>query len=461
MNPLLLWPLRLLSLTALGLSAYLTYASLSVAGVSGCDFTSAFDCDAALSSPWAKWFGLPVAVGGTLCYLATLAGSFLISQVASLSALGWRVLEATVPATLGAGLWFLGVQFLALDSFCLYCLLTHACGLAIAVLVLLLRNQADEGPTGAPAVVGLGSPAAQPASSTGPPALGLPTALGVAVVVLLAGGQLLGPKPPEPVAQSVELDEQVQFDDGVQTASAKLPQETQDDPEPSAEAPQPEAGLKKNPRRKKGGSRQLALLNDSLKIDAYKHPILGSPEAEHIVVELMDYACPHCRELHDKVEEAIDRFDGKVAVIVMPVPGEITCNPYATKSRAESLGACYAAKLALSVAELAPENFPQFHHWMLREDKIPRRTASLIEAQRHADRNELSVSLRDEEGLLAKKVKQYIGLSVQLNRMGVRGVPAQILGDKAIAKNFETADELIGFWAETFGLERPAAELPF
>ena len=79
MPPLAPWITRLFAAIALALSGYLLAISANTATAIGCDW-SAFDCEAALASPWAKWLGLPVAAGGLLCYLVAFVGSLLAGR---------------------------------------------------------------------------------------------------------------------------------------------------------------------------------------------------------------------------------------------------------------------------------------------------------------------------------------------------------------------------------------------
>jgi uncharacterized membrane protein/protein-disulfide isomerase len=440
--------------------------------VVGCNAFAEFDCDAALASPWAKWLGLPVAAGGTLCYALALVGSLLAGGRGGAAAAGWRLMEFTAPLAVGAGLWFTGVQFVELGSLCLWCLATHACGLAMAISMLVWRRAAMvDSPR--PVAVSPIAPAghAYQSAAAGPPSLGLPTVAGLLGVIVLAGGQTMFAAPT--VSEyTAEINEQ--FDLGDTSSGAEEPAEGSPREEdgltapPAAEAAETEAtaGRTAEPKatkaaRRKGGPRIVTALNGRLKFDTYEQAVLGSPDAPHIVIEMMDYACPHCREFQEKLTEALRRFDGQIAVVVMPVPNEIECNPHVTKARKQSLGACYAAKLSLAVAELAPEDFEAFHEWMLRGDSIPSRTASLIEAREHVDGDKLSVALKDEEGVLAGRIKNHVALSAAIARHGRFGLPAQILGDKVIAGPAESVDKLCEAWAEAFGLELPSDAVPF
>lgn len=452
------WITRLLAATALGLSVYLLWASATLQPVVGCNVFEGADCDAVLASPWAKWLGVPVAAGGVVCYALALVGSFLASSRGAAAAWGWRLMEFTAPLAIGAGLWFTGVQFVEVGSICTWCLATHVCGFAMAIAMLAWRNSAA---VDGPRPVAISPIATAPTlvhAAEGPPSLGLPTVLGLLGVIVLAGGQTMFAAPT--VSEyTAEINQEFDLGDAAKRHTA----EPVEEPEPEAAAADEPAASQDTakPARRKGGSRMVSALNGRLKFDTYEQAVLGSPEAPHIVVEMMDYACPHCREFHEKLTEALRRFDGQIAVVVMPVPNEIACNPYVQKARKQSLGACYAAKLSLAVSKLAPEKFEAFHEWMLEGDSIPSRASALIEARNHIDGDEISRALVDEDGSLTARIKNYVELSAAIAQQGRFGLPAQILGNKVIAGPPNTVDELCETWAEAFGLETPRDAVPF
>ncbi|QDV74874.1 vitamin K epoxide reductase family protein [Botrimarina mediterranea] len=452
------WITRLLAAAAVGLSAYLLWASATLQPVVGCNAFSGADCDAVLASPWAKWLGVPVAAGGVVCYALALVGSFLAGGRGALATAGWRLMEFTAPLAIGAGLWFTGVQFVEVGSLCVWCLATHACGLAMAIAMIVWRNKAS---VDGPRPVALSPIAASPTiahAAEGPPTLGLPTVLGLLGVIVLAGGQTMFAAPT--VSEyTAEINEQFDLGDATLNENVEAIEEPESEATVADEPVAPREVAK--PARRKGGSRMFSALNGRLKFDTYEQAVLGSPDAPHIVIEMMDYACPHCREFHEKLTEALQRFDGQIAVVVMPVPNEIACNPYVQKARKQSLGACYAAKLALAVSTLAPDEFESFHEWMLRGDSIPNSTASLIEARNHVDGDKLSRALVDEDGSLAARVKNHVALSAAIAKQGRFGLPAQILGNKVIAGPPDTVDELCETWAEAFGLQTPTDPVPF
>ncbi|MEQ8847822.1 vitamin K epoxide reductase family protein [Botrimarina sp.] len=464
MPRLLAWLAGLFAATALGLSAYLLWAGLSAQPVFGCSW-SVFDCDSALASRWSKWLGMPVAAGGVACYGAALVGVVLAGV--RRAPVGWRVLEAVAPLAVGAGVWFVAVQAVWLESFCLYCLLTHAAGLLMAIAIAAWRAAAFAGAHAGPVLAPIEGRTIAVRRDDSPPALGAATFVGVLALVALVTGQLLV-APPTSATYAAELDESFRFADASPAdaipAEATSAEATQAEPPPEADtagdspAPAPESDPY---ARQPGGSRNVSFLGGRLELNAYDHPVLGSPEAPTLIVEMMDYACPHCREFHDKLARAIERFEGQVGVIVMPVPSEISCNPHVRKARAQSVGACYVARLSIAVAELAPDRFGAFHAEMLKADTIPGRTAALLTAQQYVDADRLREYLRGSSGQIDQRVKRYVDLAAALQRSGRFGLPTQILGDKIVVGPPDTVDALCQAWNQTLGLKEPSRPLPF
>ncbi len=131
------WIVVVLALVATADAAYLTWTSFTHGVVAGCDGLGHGGCDDVLTSRWSRAAGLPVALGGVVCYgtilvLALMAGTRSFNES---RALGTVLATAALLAAL-TGLWFTGLQFFALGAFCYYCLGIHLCGLVMAILVL-------------------------------------------------------------------------------------------------------------------------------------------------------------------------------------------------------------------------------------------------------------------------------------------------------------------------------------
>src|SRR5262249_36311973 len=77
-HPGLLFAVRLLTATAIGLAAYLLWVSLSGGAVAGCGPDSS--CDKVLHSRWSRWLGLPVSAPGLLMYAGILTATFWLRR---------------------------------------------------------------------------------------------------------------------------------------------------------------------------------------------------------------------------------------------------------------------------------------------------------------------------------------------------------------------------------------------
>ena len=93
-------------------------------------------------------------------------------------------------------------------------------------------------------------------------------------------------------------------------------------------------------------------------------PLVGSPDAPYVVTLLFDYKCPHCQQLHFMLDEAIRRYDGKLAFALCPAPLNTQCNPYIPRDVDEFKDSCELAKIGLAVWVAKREAFPAFDRWM-------------------------------------------------------------------------------------------------
>ena len=115
---------------AAGISGFLTYLILSDTGIAGCG--GGAECSEVLRSPWAKIFGVPVAVLGGVVYLAA-------ALTPDRAEMPKRVVLLSIPL---AALWFVGVQAFAIKTFCIWCCAAHLLG-STGALILLLRHWDD------------------------------------------------------------------------------------------------------------------------------------------------------------------------------------------------------------------------------------------------------------------------------------------------------------------------------
>jgi protein-disulfide isomerase len=100
-------------------------------------------------------------------------------------------------------------------------------------------------------------------------------------------------------------------------------------------------------------------------------PLIGDREASRPIVEIFDYTCPQCRELHGMLQQAHAEFGNELAVVLVPVPLDPKCNRYATVKHEEHATACELTRIALAVWQAKPEAFEQFHHHMMQGKNPP------------------------------------------------------------------------------------------
>jgi uncharacterized membrane protein/protein-disulfide isomerase len=503
------WIVAVLALAAAIDAAYLTWTSLSHSVVAGCDGIGLANCDLVLSSPWSKWLFIPVALGGALCYAGIFVLSLLAGRLTDEAGrwAGTLLLMLSLLAA-GSGLWFAFLQVFALGAFCPHCMATHLSGLVIAGLVLWLyfTRPRDTGATmqsrsGLAAVPGAGARRpGGPWPSLGP-SLGFAAGGAAGVLALLIAGQVLFP-PQTYEANKPQLDASIDMtavddtsieaddlspdaqthvvnrvtdpdtdvvpagDDDAAVAPAEEPEDadfvaakvdevadstasaTADESETASTTPKDDA-----PKL----AREVKFLNGRMKINMYNEAVIGSPEAPYVIVELMDYTCPHCREMHKNIKRAKDRYGSQLAVVVMPVPLEMECNKMVGQTDPLHRGACRMSRLALGVAKLDPDAFSDFHNWLLADEKNPPSgVQTLNRAWQVVDQKDLSKLVNNEE--IKKRITQYINLYTALSKLYSTkekpfGLPVQIVGDTALTGKFESPEAMFEAWEKALDIK--------
>ena len=451
-----------MAVVALCLSGYLTWTTWSASQVAGCGTDGLVDCDHVLASNWSKWLGLPVGLLGALAYMGILAACWFAARHAQ--GLAQTALLALSLLAAGSAVWFIGLQIVVLQSVCIYCMAVHSCSLSIGVLTLLLLREASIGSKegrmrtllGVASVV---SPSSSQSETVTLDGINPLVATGIASVglALLMGGQFffqpaglrlekiaeaLAPSDTAttlaedtvaeagdvaPADESApESDEQAEpaelsFEDNADGPGSLASIVDQEEPEPSSTQP---VSVRRATRR------LISFGGLAEPIDVYDVPLLGNPEAKHVIVEMLDYTCTHCRRLHPQVHAALERYGDQMAFVVVHVPLSKRCNPNIQYDQAVHLYACAYARLALGVWKLDRTKFVQYHEWLMESEKPP----SIFEARRQAmrlvgEKVLLDITLKADSfrnfasnGESMNKMK--IGLPILLAEAGIiRGVP--------------------------------------
>lgn len=315
MRPWAKWMIALLCLAAAGLSLWLSVEKWSGRIDSLAGCGTGSGCANVLGSKWSMvWGGVPVSVFSFLLYVSVLSSLRLSSQ-----GVRWvRALAAWM--FLWAALWFTGLQLFVLKSFCPYCMSMHGLGVLLGLAILLGEGRGFFKKRWVPMVFAAGAVAA------------------------LALVQHLGPAPSTHRVDVVP-DQKV----GVARDFHSL-----------------------------GQGRKVTFLNGSKTYNIERLPHLGPADAEYVIVEYYDYTCEACRDMHELLEESIARHSGKLAVIVLPVPLERSCNPHLPQGIKDHENACNFAKLALKVWRADPSMFAEFHRNLFDFQGMPGEAAAAL-----------------------------------------------------------------------------------
>ena len=291
---------------ALLLAVWIAVRTSGVKGLPGCGARSG--CAAVTTGRWSRLGMIPVAPLGAVLYAALLFGSLVRALADGWHGRAWEMATAVVAlVAVGGAAWFTGLQLLVIRRLCLYCMAAHLSACASAGLLL----------------VGL-APWAGP---TWPTAAIVAAA---AVVALAAGQTAIVPQRHAVVAAGGEAGKTV-----AGAERTPLP-----NPAPAPPAPRPaNAALQ----------RQCRLLGGSVVLNVDGWPLLGRPDARHVVAALFDLTCAECHHLHRLLAAAVEARPDWLAVALVPVPMHPACNPAVTCTRDAAAQACDYARLAWAV----------------------------------------------------------------------------------------------------------------
>lgn len=361
----------------------------------------------------------------------------------------------------GSGVWFFGVQVFLLGHFCFYCLSVHVCGLIISIVTYfaLLGSAGEQNYDQMRAMLGVNtevSETSEPTQLAGYQAL-VSAGLATAGLLILMGGQLFfAPAGMEFIANSNNPDtiaeQQADVEEQEEDAPDFTVELTSDSEATRPTSSESTAGNLEAQPRNKSEPRYLTLQSLGKRVEVSNEPTLGDPHAEQVLVELIDYTCPHCRKLHPFVHQAAERYGENVCFVIYHVPLSRHCNPYVKMDQSLHRTACDYAKLAISVWKLNPEKFSEFHNWLMAGEKAP----AVYKARQKA------MELVGNEVLLDKslgveanrRVKTHVEEMKKLNS----GLPI-LVSEKGIIRGVpKSENEWFGFFEKTLGLQPNSGE---
>ena len=344
---------RVLLFSAAVITAYLSLAALSQAEtIPGCGPDSG--CDKVLNSKWAKWLKIPVSLPGLGLYAFFFVSTFGIKAGNREKAKrSLNTLTLCAVGVLAAAIWFVGIQAIAIKSFCTYCCTAHALASFAAILFLTQATSiADK------LSVRLN--------------LGGATAAAAGLVVLIAAGQLLMPADDHWAKQMAgkKTNEVAQI---TQTNTPKPVVKTNTPPTPVVVTNTP-------PAAKPAAAELFPIPRAGISLDTSTLPVIGKRDAPHRFVLMFDYTCHLCRKLHGFVREVMPNHKDNLACVLVPMPLDAACNKQLKSTAPSHVNACEYAKICLAVHQVVPNEYHAFDKWLF-SDHENTKPLELVRAQ--------------------------------------------------------------------------------
>lgn len=476
------WALRGLAITGLGLTAYLTWSALTASPVVGCGGSDVFDCSHVLNSKWSKIGSIPVGVPafGLYCTLVSALAFCRHSQIEQVRKLSWICTTTCGIAAGLAALWFTGLQIVALEHFCLWCLAAHFCGLMICCLLLWKRPLGNRTTAQLTAIgtMGVAVFITAQVSIPAPPTFEVlhyeetksESAEKLTVAEnnnsaiddfnddAFAAPDNLFEAPEEATATESVTDakqDKDSSDDSTSPAAAAsllllLPQQIwqitnllrasleSDDESPAknTDKTKEKQDAESTPPQKDQPERRLIRIHgNKFRLDIRKWPLLGNPEAKYVFVELFDYTCSHCRNTNRAVRGAFDRYGDDLAVIALPVPLDRKCNRHASSSGGAHRDSCEIAQIAVAVWRIDAEQFHELHNWLFETSRTA--TSTRQRAEELVGKEALTRELK------YPTAGQYIAKHVQLYKaVGAGSVPKVMFPSSSMVGEINSTNRL-------------------
>lgn len=430
----LIWVRLLLGVAILG-AGYLAWVAIHNGPVAGCDPGSG--CDKVLQSRWAYWLDVPVSIPAVLVYLALLGTTVLMQKRPSPDDQrgAWAAIIGLSVIVAGSAVWFVGLQMFVIEAFCKFCLTAHACGLAAAVLCL--RN------------IPLAADPNMPMWSSGLKESGVPrkvirplVLVGLAGVLVLVSGQLLVQKQRNVVKEFARPGA-----NAMKLIASPAPRKA-NGPVPLGQP----TNVLVSPNLQIVGPHLLSLYNGKILLQLDDVPMIGSPDASHVIVNLFDYNCTHCRLLHPMLVEAQRRLGNQLGIVCLPMPMSTNCNPFVPPNHPTFSNSCDYARLSLAVWRANRFVFPQFEERLFSSA----RPAPVEEVRAYA--NQLVGADNLQSALTNEWIQQQILTACYLHHTnwqltGGAAMPQVIMGEAISVGPLNSVNHLLVLLEKYLGLK--------
>jgi hypothetical protein len=158
------------------------------------------------------------------------------------------------------------------------------------------------------------------------------------------------------------------------------------------------------------------------------------------------------------LEEAINRYSGKLAFALFPAPLNTRCNPYIPRDVDAFENSCELARIGLAVWVARREAFPAFENWMFTfESGDSWRPRSLETAKAKAV--DLVGKVKFDTASADAWIGRYMQTSIQIYgqtmQSGRGGIPKLIFGSRWVIPELYNADDLIMILQKSLAVPKP------
>lgn len=316
---------------ALAISVYILVAVKSHHVLYGCGNRG---CHEVLAGRWERWGPMPVAILGIGGYLALMTAAVFasISQLKRGHVMVWYLMAIESIVGLGFIAWLIFLQWIVIKHFCIFCLSSHLFGF-LAYSITIMKVPIWSQHKHSRFLVG----------GTAAAALTFMILFHITVV---------------PEIHAAENADDIEY-----------------------AVPDNSGGGMIRFGKAKQESRIIHLLNDQLTFDLHKVPVLGSHDAEYVMLELSDYCCPSCRKLNARMLQFCKIYNINICTVYLPAPMNSTCNANIKKTPRGFADACTLARYSMAVNCADSSKFEEFHNFMMEGNYPP----STKEARKQAE----------------------------------------------------------------------------
>jgi hypothetical protein len=189
-------------------------------------------------------------------------------------------------------------------------------------------------------------------------------------------------------------------------------------------------------------------------------PLVGRPDAPHVMVSLFDYTCHFCRELHGPLMEASRLFSNDLAIVSLPMPLDPACNPVVTRIHPDHTNACALARVGLAVWRADRKASTHFDDWVFGPPRPPQPEAAAQFARQLVGSNAFERALLDP--WIEARIQQDIALFKSAYQRFRKGAMPELIIGTNLTSGPLKREQLFRLLAEQFSLRTNsfAAPLP-